>query len=301
VDHVVTRRWLRVVAALALVAGACSNSKGGSTVGSTLPTPSSTDATNAGGATTTSNGASASTQKSGGATSKTTTKANAGGGDAIHDTSLAGPGAMAGIILAPGPATSIVLDVLVQSGVSADQGVLSTLREILGATSGKPVTLRGPTALTTSGNVHDGDSIRHLADSQGKAQGNGAAVIHLIYLQGSYSDNSVLGVTVRADTTAIFPQQIADSSSPLVSRQRLEQAVATHELGHVMGLVDLYLLDGRDDQEHPGHSTNPHSVMYWAVETDLVGQVLDGPPPVAFDAADQNDLSRIHGGASAAR
>jgi hypothetical protein len=67
-----------------------------------------------------------------------------------------------------------------------------------------------------------------------------------------------------------------------------------------MGLVDLYLDDNRDDPDHPGHSTNPHSVMYWAVETDLVAQVLDGPPPVSFDAADQADLQKIHAGASAA-
>jgi hypothetical protein len=104
-------------------------------------------------------------------------------------------------------------------------------------------------------------------------------------------------VTVRGDVIGIFPDQVAGAATPFVSRARIERAVATHELGHVLGLVDLYLDEGRDDPDHPGHSTNPRSVMYWAVEADVVTQVLGGPPPVDFDAADQADLREIRDGA----
>jgi hypothetical protein len=107
----------------------------------------------------------------------------------------------------------------------------------------------------------------------------------------------VLGVTVRADTTAVFPDRIASATSPLVTRHRLEQAVDTHELGHVLGLVDLARDTGRADRDHPGHSTNTRSVMYWAVESSLIGQVLTGPPPRDFDAADLADLEALRNGA----
>ena len=41
--------------------------------------------------------------------------------------------------------------------------------------------------------------------------------------------------------------------------------------------------------------------MYWAVESDLISQVLTGQLPVEFDAADLADLARIHNGAAAQR
>ena len=77
----------------------------------------------------------------------------------------------------------------------------------------------------------------------------------------------------------------------------LEDAVSTHELGHVLGLVDLARDTGRDDPEHPGHSSSRGSVMFWAVESDLVSQVFGGPPSRQYDAADKSDLAALRGGA----
>jgi hypothetical protein len=218
--------------------------------------------------------------------------------EAVRRAAGGSPGAFAGVVLAPAAAPSIAVDVLVQSGASADQPTLDAVRSLLASHSGKSVTLRSPIAITAAGDVHSADQIRQLADQHGTAQGSGRAVIHLLYLTGQYTDENALGVTVRGDTVAVFPDQIASSATPFVSRARIERAVVTHEIGHVLGLVDLFLDDHRDDPEHPGHSSNTRSVMYWAVEADIVAQVLDGPPPVDFDADDNADLARIHSGAA---
>lgn len=298
------RRLAAALAALALLAAACGDSQppkpGAPGVGDGLST-------------TTQPGTPATTPGPGGGKPSGTTRPAGGGGGAtttpanadatageLRAAAKGGPGQFAGMLLGPSPADDLVVDVLVQPGASVDSAAIASVRQQLASSSGKDVTLRGPTNLPASGAVHSADEIRALADAHGRSQGNGAGVVHLLYLTGSFSDDNALGVTVRADTTAIFPEQIARVASPFVSRARIERAVVTHELGHVMGLVDLYLDDGRDDPDHPGHSTNSRSVMFWAVESDLIGQVLDGPPPIDFDADDQADLRKIHLGAPAA-
>jgi hypothetical protein len=103
----------------------------------------------------------------------------------------------------------------------------------------------------------------------------------------------VLGVALRGDTAAIFPDQVDSASTPLVGSGGIEVAVVTHEVGHLLGLVDLFLSTGRQDPDHPGHSTNSKSVMFWAVESSLVADLLQGGPPKDFDSADLADLQTI--------
>ncbi len=216
----------------------------------------------------------------------------------ISRTAVRGPGQFAGVLLAPGAARSLVLDVRVQSGASVDGDTIGRIAELLRAQSGKPVAVHGPTMLSDSAQVHDADAIRRLADTQGEPDGTDVAVVHLFYLSGRFSDEGALGVAVRADTAAVFPDEIASATSPFASAARIERAVVTHELGHLLGLVDVYLERNRDDAEHPGHSPNRASVMYYAVESDLVAQLFGGPPPVDFDSSDLADLRTIRAGAA---
>jgi hypothetical protein len=94
----------------------------------------------------------------------------------------------------------------------------------------------------------------------------------------------------------VFTDRVASSEGGLGDPHAVQRAVTTHEVGHVLGLVDLFLATGRADKEHPGHSTNRNSVMYWAVESSLVGDLLTGGPPQDFDDADLADLATIRRG-----
>jgi hypothetical protein len=119
----------------------------------------------------------------------------------------------------------------------------------------------------------------------------------VLFVHGTLGgDTGVLGAALRGDLAAIFVDRVNASATPLVGSSGIEIAVVTHEVGHLLGLVDLYLHTGRQDPEHPGHSTDKHSVMYWAVESDLVGDLLQGGPPRDFDDADREDLATIHDG-----
>lgn len=229
----------------------------------------------------------------GGGPSPTTAKQ-----DPIVIASRSGPGGFAPVVLGQrSPATRISLDVMAQAGAAPASSVLSHMRSALADASGKPVSLLGPNLVPGSAQSWSSAELRELADQSGRAvQGGSQAALRVLYLHGDLEgDRSVLGVAVRGDVLAVFSDVIAESTSPLLSSGEIFDAVSMHELGHLLGLVDLVLSTGRQDPEHPGHSSNRGSVMFWAVESDLISQVLGGSPPNEFDADDRADLATIRG------
>lgn len=209
------------------------------------------------------------------------------------------PGAFARTLLRPQPATTVALERQQQSGAGPAAASFAFARDTVQRVTQKPVNVPATVALPGAGRAWTADELRSLADASGRAaQGNGTAVIRILFVRGTFEgDDQVLGVTVRGDVVAVFTDAVAGATTPVLSGDTIEEAVLVHELGHVLGLVDLARDTGRADKDHPGHSTNTKSVMYWAVESSLVGQVLGGPPPRDFDAADLADLGALRNGA----
>lgn len=229
--------------------------------------------------------------------STTSEPAAAPGG--ASDRSWAGPpGSYARRILQPAPAASVILELLAQNGAAPLDATVSHVRAKMTDAARKTVEIRGPFALAGGSRAWSADDLRSLADEASTvAHADQQAAIRLLFLRGTFNgDNQVLGVAVRGDVFAVFVDRVAASASPLVPRATLERAVVLHELGHLLGLVGLVVNEGRQDPDHPGHSRNPNSVMYWAIESSLVGQVLGGPPPTDFDDDDRADLAAIRNG-----
>ena len=238
----------------------------------------------------------------GAATTTAAATGRAGGGapppSAADDGSRRGAGAFAPTILRPQPAASVVVELLEQSGAGPSSSTVDHLVRVLRGTTGKPVRVSGPIDLPATDGQATDDEIRALADQYtGERQGGSQAVIHLVFLNGRYrADASVLGIADRGDVAAVFHDQVRAAATPLVRASTIEDAVVEHEDGHLLGLVDLVLHTGRQDPGHPGHSRDKASVMYYAIDSDLITQVLDGPPPVDFDDADRADLATIRTG-----
>jgi hypothetical protein len=208
------------------------------------------------------------------------------------------PGSAAPLYLRPQPATSIVIEVSSADGAAPSQATLDHVTAVVHDASGKPVSVRAGSPPP----AHDAwtaDDVRAAADATTVVpQGGDRAVLHLLFVRGRWADDeNVLGISVRGDVAAVFEDQIAGAADPLVGPGAIEVSVTTHEVGHLLGLVDLYLNTGRHDPQHPGHSTNKGSVMYWAVESTLVTDLLTGGPPRDLDDADRADLAAIRGGA----
>ena len=207
------------------------------------------------------------------------------------------PGSAAAFYLRAAPATSIVLEVSAEADAEPAGGTVDHVAATLGAVSGKPVSVTGGGGLP-SRQAWTADQLRAAADAASSASQGERAVLRLLFVHGRYAEaENVLGVAVRADVAAIFSDAVDESASPLIGAGAIEAAVTTHEVGHLLGLVDLHLKTGRADRDHPGHSPNQGSVMYWAVESTLVTDLLTGGPPRDFDDADRADLAAIRNGA----
>lgn len=118
--------------------------------------------------------------------------------------------------------------------------------------------------------------------------------LHVLVLNGSYANADVLGLAFDASTFAIFPDRIRSGLLSSVNYAAFEEAVVVHELGHLFGLVNITGQGGfHEDPDHPGHSRNEGSVMFWRVDDISVGNIFQGGPPTTFDADDRREMAAI--------
>lgn len=296
------RRTLAVLAVLAAVVAACGSDRpgAGNPAGGAAGSP-----TGAGtGTTTGSNGATAGAVGGG-------SGGSAGGGasgpsaSSVSPSSASAPaviavgsldiGQVAPALLRPGRGDRVVLEVRAQQGAAPTTSTIDHVSQVLGSVSHKAVAVDGPDLL--GGGARDWtqkDIISAAASAAQTESGRSQVVLRVLFLHGTYGgDTSVLGVAVAGDVAAVFSDQVDSAAGLLVAPSVVEDAVTMHEVGHLLGLVDLYLHTGRADPDHPGHSRNKRSVMYWQVESDLITQLLDGGIPRDFDSDDLADLATI--------
>ena len=124
-------------------------------------------------------------------------------------------------------------------------------------------------------------------------------IIHILYLNGEYQDNDqTLGLAFKGSSFVLFKEKIDDASFLLISDKDIEKSVIVHEFGHLLGLInnDYQSPHDHEDPDHPNHSNNEDSVMYWAIESQDIANQIDGEPPNNFDLDDLDDLERMKDG-----
>ena len=219
---------------------------------------------------------------------------NPGAPDHLHNRAV---GQSANEILSSSKYISLKIEVQYMNGFPPDPGALTHLQNMLSPLVNKPggisiITKEIPASTNQSLSVND---IFTIERNNRTAFTSGTELaIYVLFTNGGYTEDNVLGVAYKNTSFALFGKKINDNSGGLgqPSRTKLVATVAEHELGHLMGLVDIgsTMQTPHKDQNHGSHCNNTNCLMYYASETsDILGFLLTGNIPV-LDANCRADL-----------
>jgi hypothetical protein len=206
-------------------------------------------------------------------------------------------GASANEILASSKYTSLKIEVQYMTGFNPDPAALNHLQNTLAAIINKPggitvVTKEIPTVSNQS--LSAGDVYTIEKNNRTVFTSGNELALYILYTNGNYTDPNVLGLAYKNTSVVLFGKKINDNSGGLgqASRTKLVATVAEHEMGHLMGLVDLGspMQTPHKDAAHGNHCNNNNCLMYYASETsDILGFLITGNIP-AFDSYCLADL-----------
>lgn len=218
---------------------------------------------------------------------------------------LTGPKSAGHDFLSGQPYSKLAVEIDYADGQAPRSSAASLLQQRIQERLNKAggVTLQ-QTAFTPTDSSYSVDELRALEAKHRNGQtGGDTIVLYVLYLNGhsdlDTSEGKVLGVHYGRESIAVFKESV-DSSSFLglgFGSEDLEKSVLIHEFGHALGLVNngVGMVRPHEDADHPKHSSNQDSVMYWAVENTLGLPLLSTTPPTQFDSDDVADL-RAAGG-----
>ena len=196
----------------------------------------------------------------------------------------------------------VEVDWLVEGGTDhkPTQAVLTFLQQRLSERLTKPggIVVQFGNAITAAHASYGVSELRQVESANRAARtGGDTAAMYLLFANHYAASASTIGVAYSGSAAAIFGGTIDDASTFAVSSEAIERITTLHEVGHLLGLVNLGtpMVTPHEDAAHPGHSASEDSVMYWAVEgTDIISLFFGGAPD-NFDANDIADLRAIGG------
>ncbi len=194
--------------------------------------------------------------------------------------------------------TSMVVEVDYHPGYKPETSSTNLLQERLDSVCDKPQGIDIQFTETTFSNdeIWTANDVRETGWDEKSSDPRDASTLYwqVIFPAGTYEDSSVLGVAVDASTIAMFKDSIDDAENIFrrPSAEKIENSVLVHEFGHLLGLVNTVYTSPADheDSEHPGHSNNEDSVMYWAIESTSISNFFSNDLPTEFDLDDKQDL-----------
>ncbi len=211
----------------------------------------------------------------------------------------------------------LIVELDTVAGLSPRAGVTADVTDVLGDVVDKPNGISfvtDDTDVPSADDYNNGDGVWTFAELQDLANEqsslelvNGEIAMLTMWVDGEYEDANVLGVAWGQRFIAMFGERIAQTCNvpPIqaVLCRLAEATIWTHEIGHVIGLVDngVPMVNDHRDAEHGRHDVSDESVMYWAYEGVGVMDVLqsrllgNNEEVIPWGAECLNDLAAVRG------
>ena len=208
-----------------------------------------------------------------------------GPGEYAHTRSV---GASARDFLSAGDFDRLVVEVQYVEGFRPTDAALQSLTTFLQSRLNKPggieIQLRPPLQIQTRA-TYSAEDIRALEQQHRTVYTQGRTIAaYLLFLNGEYAGSSnVLGVAYHNTSMAVFNEKIGQHTGGALqpSKQVVEATVASHEFGHLLGLVNTGspMQAEHQDEPHGEHCDNEHCLMHYSVRlTDFLANLLGGIP-----------------------
>ncbi|WP_300603413.1 M12 family metallo-peptidase [Niabella sp.] len=198
--------------------------------------------------------------------------------------------------------TSLTVEIQYVTGYAPDAAALNQLQQFLTSRLNKP----GGITITTKAISDPGETllslsrIREIENNNRMVFNTGSQLsMYILYSNSDFTDASTLGIAYRNTSAALMGKKIHENSGGFgqVSRTKLEATVLEHEVGHLLGLVDLGapMQSAHKDATHGNHCSNDQCLMYYASETTDVFGFLSRNSAPSLDAGCLADL-KANGG-----
>ena len=215
------------------------------------------------------------------------------------------PGVSAHELLSSETYKSIKLEIHHMEGYPLSSSTASTVINWLEGLVNKPMGIQLVTkAIPAKGKEkYSVQDVRDIEDENRTAYNTGEELgLYILIVDGYFEKDTEteasLGFAHRNTSIVLLGKRMAENSNRLgkPDKDRLEITVLEHELGHLLGLVNLgtEMTTDHEDHEYGGHCDNEDCLMYWAVETNNIFNTLNQPIPT-LDENCRNDL-KANGG-----
>jgi len=191
-------------------------------------------------------------------------------------------GASAKDLLTAAKYTNINIEVQYMPGYAPDATTMNDVVAYLNTLCNKTSITYTTTVIAANGTVLTQNDVMTIEKNDRSSYTSGNTLsLYVLITDNNFLTKNVLGFAYRNTSICLFGKTIYDNSGGLAQPNRIimEENVLEHELGHLMGLVNIGspMQTNHQDVANGNHCTNKNCLMYYAAEsTDLAALLLTG-------------------------